>query len=83
MSAILGPAQSRSLIREKLDGTDVWESLISNKESPRKEMLYNFDPFFGDNKFGTGNRTKSVALRFYFFINGSFKANLLTSIFLF
>ena len=30
---------------------------------PRTEMLYNIDPYYGDNKFGSQKRSKNAAIR--------------------
>ena len=47
----------------KLDGIDIWNSFATSQPSPRKEMLYNIDPYNGENKFGNQNRKKNAAIR--------------------
>ena len=47
----------------KMDGIDIWPSFATGQDSPRKEMLYNIDPYNGDNKFGSQKRNKNAAIR--------------------
>jgi arylsulfatase A-like enzyme len=50
--------------RGNVDGFDVWASLSNLQTSPRKEMLYNIDPYNGDTKLGnTKKRNKNAAIR--------------------
>ena len=54
---------SRGSRARRFDGIDVWSSLTNLQASPRTEMLYNIDPFNGDNKFGSQKRNKNAAIR--------------------
>jgi hypothetical protein len=50
--------------RGNVDGFDVWASLSNLQTSPRKEMLYNIDPYNGDTKLGNSKkRNKNAAIR--------------------
>lgn len=40
-------AGASSVSKKQLDGTDVWSTISSGAPSPRKEVLYNVDPFGG------------------------------------
>ncbi|RZF37524.1 hypothetical protein LSTR_LSTR008562 [Laodelphax striatellus] len=47
LPTLISAAQGDTSVLENIDGVDLWESLLSNTPSSRKEVLHNIDDIYG------------------------------------